>query len=273
MDQHPLRQAAGQPALRGAGPGAAPRPDWVPGEMYIGGLGVAVGYLHDEEKTRTSFVRHPRTGERLYRSGDLGRCLPDGNIEFLGREDFQVKIHGYRIELGEIEAALAGHPDITVAVVVAVGERRGEKRLVAYVVPAAAGGDHATLVEALRAYVAEKLPTYMVPTLIVVLDTLPLTPNGKVDRKALPAPEVKGPGRTAAPMAPAAPETPVEAALAAIWADVLGRDRVGVDADCLELGAAWRRAWPGPGALVRSRRGRPAEWVSPAGPRGPRPPP
>ncbi|HEY0606683.1 MAG TPA: amino acid adenylation domain-containing protein, partial [Herpetosiphonaceae bacterium] len=112
-----------------------PAPTWVPGQLYIGGIGLAQGYWRDPEKTAASFITHPRTGERLYRAGDLGRYLPDGNIEFLGREDFQLKIQGYRIELGEIEAALAQHRLVRSAVVNAVGERQGSKRLVAYVVP------------------------------------------------------------------------------------------------------------------------------------------
>lgn len=121
-----------------------PCPVWVPGQLYIGGVGLARGYWRDEEKTRERFIAHPQTGERLYRSGDMGRYLPDGNIEFLGREDFQVKIGGYRIELGEIEAALQQHPAISAAVVSAVGEPRGLKRLVAYVVPKC-GKEAATL--------------------------------------------------------------------------------------------------------------------------------
>jgi SagB-type dehydrogenase family enzyme len=110
-------------------------PDWVPGQLYIGGIGLAQGYWRDEKKTRDSFIIHPRTGERLYRTGDLGRWLPDENIEFLGREDFQVKIRGYRIELGEIEATLKQHPGVHDAVVTAVGDPQGNKRLVGYVVP------------------------------------------------------------------------------------------------------------------------------------------
>jgi amino acid adenylation domain-containing protein len=113
----------------------APCPVWVPGQLYIGGISLAKGYWRDEEKTRASFITHPNTGERLYRTGDLGRYLPDGNIEFLGREDFQVKIRGHRIELGEIEAALLQHPRVHTAVVTAAGELRGNKRLIAYVVP------------------------------------------------------------------------------------------------------------------------------------------
>jgi len=163
----------------------APCPLWVPGQLYIGGVGLAKGYWRDEEKTQTSFITHPRTGERLYRTGDLGRYLPDGNIEFLGREDFQVKIQGYRVELGEIEATLAQHPEVRAVVVKAVGELQGDKRLVAYVVSEArsapASGE-------LRHFLQQKLPEYMIPSAFVLLDELPLTPNGKVDREALPDP-------------------------------------------------------------------------------------
>ena len=112
-----------------------PCPVWVPGHLYSGGVGLARGYWRDEEKTRASFINHPRSGERLYRTGDMGRYLPNGKIEFLGREDFQVKIRGYRIELGEVEAALLQHPRVRAGVVTAVGEPQGSKRLVAYVVP------------------------------------------------------------------------------------------------------------------------------------------
>jgi non-ribosomal peptide synthetase component F len=112
------------------------RPEYVPGELYIGGTGVAMGYWCDHDKTARSFIRHPRTGERLYRTGDLGRYLPDGNLEFLGRDDFQIKIHGFRIELGEIEATLLTHRDVTGAVVTAVDLAGGGKRLVAYLTPA-----------------------------------------------------------------------------------------------------------------------------------------
>ena len=119
-----------------------PRPLWVPGQLYIGGIGLAKGYWRDEEKSRANFIHHPRTGERLYKTGDLGRYLPDGNIEFLGREDFQVKIQGYRVELGEIEAALAEHPGVSAAAVVAKGHRDGPKRLVGYVVAGQASASH-----------------------------------------------------------------------------------------------------------------------------------
>ncbi|MGW6928416.1 amino acid adenylation domain-containing protein [Lentzea sp. NPDC054927] len=155
------------------------KPDWVPGELHIGGRGVALGYWHDPEKTARSFITHPVTGERLYRTGDLGRYLPDGNLEFLGREDFQVKINGFRVELGEIEATLLSHSDVTGAVVVATGSRNS-KRLAAYVTPANAD------VDTLRKHLEAKLPPYLVPERISALPQFPLTHNGKVDRTALP---------------------------------------------------------------------------------------
>jgi SagB-type dehydrogenase family enzyme len=158
-----------------------PCPVWVPGKIYIGGIGVASGYWRDEARTAAQFVTHSRSGERLYRTGDLGRFLPGGDIEFLGREDQQVKVQGYRIELGEIEATLERHPRVKAAAVAAVGERTRPKHLVAYVVV-----DGVPL-DALKAHVQQALPAYMVPSVWHALDALPLTPNGKVDRAALPA--------------------------------------------------------------------------------------
>ena len=159
----------------------APCPTWAPGQIYIGGIGLARGYWRDEAKTRAQFVSHPQSGERLYRTGDLGRYLPDGNIEFLGREDDQVKVQGYRIELGEIEATLERHPKVKSAVVMAVGERAGPKHLVAYVVA------QGVAIEDLANHLRQHLPEYMVPAVWQELDALPLTPNGKVNRKALPS--------------------------------------------------------------------------------------
>jgi amino acid adenylation domain-containing protein len=159
----------------------APCPTWVPGEIYIAGIGLARGYWRDEEKTRAQFVSHPQSGERLYRTGDWGRYLPDGNIEFLGREDAQVKVQGYRIELGEIEATLERHPNVKSAVVMAVGERASPKHLVAYVVT------RVSAVDDLAEYLRQHLPEYMVPAVWQELDALPLTANGKVNRKALPS--------------------------------------------------------------------------------------
>jgi amino acid adenylation domain-containing protein len=156
------------------------RPDWVPGELHIGGTGLALGYWRDPDKTANAFLTHPTTGQRLYRTGDLGRYHPDGTLEFLGREDFQVKINGYRVELGEVEAALNTHHDITGAVVIAVGAAHDSKRLVAYVTPA-----HAP-VDTLHKYLASKLPPYLIPERFTALEQFPLTGNGKVDRTALP---------------------------------------------------------------------------------------
>ena len=171
------------------------RPDWVPGELCIGGAGVAMGYWCDAERTRRSFVRHPRTGERLYRTGDLGRYLPDGNLEFLGREDHQVKIQGFRVELGEIESALLAHHGVDAAVAAALGAAQGERRLVAYVTRARAeraerrsSPDGDGFVSSLREHLHARLPAYMVPSQVVLLDALPLTANGKVDRASLPVP-------------------------------------------------------------------------------------
>lgn len=159
-----------------------PRPVWTPGQLYIGGIGLAQGYWRDEEKTRANFIVHPQTEDRLYKTGDWGRYLPDGAIEFLGREDTQVKIRGYRVELGEIEAVLAQHPKVRAAALVAIDAARGDRRLVAYVVsraePAPSPGE-------LRDFLKEKLPDYMLPAAFVFTDSLPLTSNAKVDRRSL----------------------------------------------------------------------------------------
>src|SRR5262249_22434335 len=161
-------------------------PTWVAGEIYIGGVGVAGGYLSRRELTAerfspAPFVREP--GARIYKTGDLGRWLPEGRIEFLGRNDFQVKIRGYRIELGEIEARLVEQAGVREAVVVAGEEGEGGKRLVAYYTGEEVGA------EALRRRLSEALPEYMIPAAYVHLKFLPLTANGKLDRRALPEPE------------------------------------------------------------------------------------
>jgi len=206
-------------------------PDWVPGRLYIGGIGLAQGYWRDEEKTRNSFIIHLRTGERLYRTGDLGRYLPDGNIEFLGREDFQVKISGYRIELGEIEAALKQHPGVRDAVVTAVGDTWGEKRLVGYVV---LGGEEESSIVELQNFLKEKLPGYMIPSAFVVLDAFPLTPNGKVDRKALPEQDELP---LDVEIAYVAPQTEMEQTIATILQEVLGIERVSTHDNFFDVGA------------------------------------
>ncbi|MPQ34066.1 amino acid adenylation domain-containing protein [Clostridium estertheticum] len=161
-------------------------PTWVEGELYIGGTGLASGYINEPDLTRKSFVIHPRTGERLYKTGDLGRYLPDGNIEFLGREDFQVKISGFRVELEDIEAALLKFHDVKAAVVNPVGKAKESKRLVGYVVT---DENMAIDLQEVKAFISELLPDYMVPNEYMILNELPLSANGKVDRKALPKPK------------------------------------------------------------------------------------
>ncbi|HEX8772589.1 MAG TPA: amino acid adenylation domain-containing protein [Pyrinomonadaceae bacterium] len=207
-----------------------PCPIWVVGQLYIGGVGLAKGYWRDEEKTRASFISDPRTGERLYRTGDLGRYLPDGNIEFLGREDFQVKVQGYRIELGEIEAALSEHEMVRACVVVAVGERHKDKRLVAYVVTE---DGHAINTDELRGFLGDKLPGYMIPSGFVTLEALPLTPNGKVDRQRLPAPDLR---RNSQPRAYEPPRDALEQELSALWAEILEQPQIGIHDNFFDLG-------------------------------------
>ncbi|MFF1506447.1 amino acid adenylation domain-containing protein [Streptomyces sp. NPDC058326] len=206
-----------------------PCPVWVPGDLYIAGVGLARGYLNDETKTRAAFLHHPVTGERLYRTGDLGRFLPDGSIEFLGRQDSQVKIQGYRIELGEVEAALTQCEGVRRAAVVAAGEQHGPKRLIAYVVLDEGRDDtERQITEALRRMV----PQHLVPQRVLVLDELPLSDNGKVNRAALPAPDdvaVEGAGFVA-------PRDDVERRLAEIWAEFFGVTEIGVTASFFELG-------------------------------------
>jgi amino acid adenylation domain-containing protein/non-ribosomal peptide synthase protein (TIGR01720 family) len=192
------------------------RPIWVPGEIYIGGVGLARGYWNDDEETRKCFTIHPMTGERLYRTGDLGRYHPDGMIELLGREDLQVKIHGCRVEPTEVEAAIQLHPEVRMAAVCAFGD--ADKRLVAYIV-----ADPQTITpDSVRAFLLERLPNYMIPTSIILLEALPLTENGKVDRASLVEPEkiVK----TTDASAEGIDER--ERVLTAIWKDVLGPGEV-----------------------------------------------
>ncbi|MET0403432.1 MAG: amino acid adenylation domain-containing protein, partial [Cystobacter sp.] len=206
----------------------------VRGELYVGGAGVTRGYLGRPDLTAERFVPDPFSGEagaRLYRTGDVVRWLPDGRLEFLGRVDEQVKLRGFRIELGEIEAALRALTSVGEAVVVVrAGPSGGSSRLVGYVVPRA-GGPAASARE-LREQLRTRLPEYMVPADLVVLEALPLTTSGKVDRKALPAPE-----RTRdVTLAHEPPRTPVEKALADVWAQVLGHEQVGIHDEFFELG-------------------------------------
>nr|WP_318246605.1 non-ribosomal peptide synthetase [Rhizobium sp. T1473] len=214
-----------------------PVPFGAVGELYIGGAGVARGYLNRPELSAERFIASPFVeGDRLYRSGDLGRYLPDGNLEFLGRNDDQVKIRGFRIEPGEIAARLCEHELVGDAVVVARADRTGDQRLVAYVVAKPAHGsdeaDGAQLAASLRAHLGSLLPDYMVPSAFVRLDGLPLTPNGKLDRQALPAPDDDAYARTAYE----APQGEVETLLAGIWQELLGLERVGRHDHFFELG-------------------------------------
>ncbi|HEX6199064.1 MAG TPA: condensation domain-containing protein, partial [Thermoanaerobaculia bacterium] len=220
------------------GRGLHPAPTGVPGELWLGGDGVARGYLARPALTAAAFVPDPfaggEAGGRLYRTGDLARWLPDGRIEFLGRIDRQVKLRGFRIELGEIEAALAAHPAVAEAAVDVRGAEADEKRLAAWVVPAPGAPEGTALGAELRRHLAERLPDYMVPRAFAVLDALPLGPTGKVDRRALPEPAAAAPG--AATEGAAGPGTPLEETLRGVWEDLLGVARVGLRDDFFELG-------------------------------------
>jgi amino acid adenylation domain-containing protein len=199
-------------------------PVGVVGELHVAGAGVTRGYFRRPELTAERFVDNPfATGERMYRTGDLGRWLPDGTIEFLGRNDHQVKIRGLRIELGEIEARLAQQPGVRAAVVMAREDLPGDKRLVAYVVAEPQEPQGRIDTQALRAALGALLPDYMVPAAFVMLEALPLTPNGKTDRNALPAPQADAFAGTTYE----APQGAIEQALAEIWGVLLGLERVG----------------------------------------------
>ncbi|MFL6261091.1 MAG: non-ribosomal peptide synthetase [Thermoanaerobaculia bacterium] len=203
-----------------------------PGELYIGGDGVARGYHRRPELTAGRFVPDPfgtEPGGRLYRTGDLARHLPDGTLEFLGRNDDQVKIRGYRIEPGEVESCLEDHAGIREAVVMARQDGPGERRLVAYVVPNDPGLKPAEV----RSFLRLRLPDYMVPAVVVPLPELPLTSNGKVDRARLPAPDE---GRREIDQSYLAPRSEMEQRLAAVWREVLRLERVGVSDSFFELG-------------------------------------
>jgi amino acid adenylation domain-containing protein len=246
------RRVSGQMLGRALGNNVLQLRDWqhqltpvgVAGEIYIGGAGVTRGYLNREKLTAEKYVSIE--GERYYRSGDVGRYLQDGNLEFLGRIDEQVKVRGYRIELGEIEAALKASPRVRETVVIAREDIPGDKRLVAYVV----AEDHtpsdtqtadgarvvrqqdAVIEQALREHLKERLPEYMAPSAFVMLESLPLSPTGKVNRQALPAP---GPARSDI-SAYVASRTTVEEMLCSIWAEVLGVEQVGIQDNFFELG-------------------------------------
>ncbi|BAZ21895.1 amino acid adenylation domain-containing protein [Kalymmatonema gypsitolerans NIES-4073] len=213
-----------------------PVPVGVPGELHIGGASLARGYLNRPELTQEKFIPNPfdkskvkSQKSKLYKTGDLARYLPDGNIEYIGRIDNQVKIRGFRIELGEIETVLSQHGDVQASCVIAREDIPGDKRLVAYVVP----HQHCTpTINELRHFLKAKLPEYMVPNAIVILDSLPLAPNGKVDRRALPAPDLHSEQKDKY----VAPRTPIEEMLAQIWAQLLKVEQVGIYDNFFELG-------------------------------------
>jgi amino acid adenylation domain-containing protein len=242
-----------------------PVPIGVPGELHIGGVGLARGYLNRPELTQEKFISNPfqrgrgaalrlrsvtegqgsrgetedqsSNSERLYKTGDLARYLPNGDIEYLGRIDNQVKVRGFRIELGEIETALSQHGDVQTCCAIAHEDIPGEKRLVAYVVPypqvTCTEQSRSTLtINQLRQFLKAKLPEYMVPNAFVVLESLPLTPNGKVDRRALPAPDLHSEQKGKY----VAPRTPIEEMLAQIWTQVLKLEQVGIDDNFFEVG-------------------------------------
>ncbi|MEF3112182.1 amino acid adenylation domain-containing protein [Streptomyces chrestomyceticus] len=210
----------------------APVAPGIPGELWIGGAGLAAGYLGRPDLTAERFVPAPfAPGERLYRTGDLARTLPSGALEYLGRVDDQVKIRGFRIEPGEVGTALLQHPALTAAAVVAVQVENGPKRLVAYTVTAP--GADAPEAAVLRDFLGRSLPAHMVPSAFVTVDRLPLTPAGKLDRRALPAPDWN---TSAGTKEYVAPRGPVEETLAGIWADVLGVEKVGAEDNFFELG-------------------------------------
>ncbi|CAD5920830.1 non-ribosomal peptide synthase/polyketide synthase [Planktothrix agardhii] len=220
-----------------------PVPIGVVGELHIGGMGLAKGYLNRPELTQEKFIPNPfekdevipptplnkdgNEPSKLYKTGDLARYLPDGNIEYLGRIDNQVKIRGFRIELGEIEALLNQNESVQGACVIAREDNPGDKRLVAYVVPQP---EIILTIDEIRQFLKAKLPDYLVPNAFVILAALPLTPNGKIDRRALPAPDLQGKGEYIAP------RNPIEEKLAQIWAGVLKLERVSIEDNFFELG-------------------------------------
>jgi amino acid adenylation domain-containing protein len=206
-------------------------PTWVPGDLYIGGVGLAMGYWGDPQRTAAAFVKHPRTGERLYRTGDRGRYLPSGDLEFLGRADHQVKIQGFRVEPGEVEHALCEHPRVRQAAVVAQDHGSG-RQLVGFVVTGEEEPEPADP-DDLRRFLSKRLPAYLVPDRIAVLDRLPLNGNGKLDRTALAALAAGGTSRA---QAYSAPRSALEATVAGVWQEILDHRPIGVHDDFFEIG-------------------------------------
>jgi len=206
-------------------------PVGVAGELCIGGQGLARGYFHRPDLTAEKFIPNPFSDKatRLYKTGDLARYLPTGEIEYIGRIDHQVKIRGFRIELGEIETVITQHPTVRETVVVVHTDSVDSQRIVAYVVPQK---QQTPVISELRSFLESKLPSYMIPAAFVILEALLLTPNGKVDRKALPAPELTQ--QSSSSYVP--PTTPIENLLAGIWAEILGIDKVGIDNNFFTLG-------------------------------------
>ena len=207
-----------------------------PGELHIGGLGVALGYLNRPELTAQRFIPDPfetRSDAKLYKTGDIGRYRPDGVIEFLGRIDTQVKVRGFRVELGEIEALLVQQESVSEAVVVVWEPQAGDRRLCAYVVMSA-DADAAKGAGILRRALREQLPSYMVPAVFVTLDEIPLTANGKVDRKALPAPTESDISQRE--VAFVTPKTQNERAIASIWQEALQQTEIGAQDNFFDLG-------------------------------------
>ncbi|HHH49688.1 MAG TPA: hypothetical protein ENK52_01770, partial [Saprospiraceae bacterium] len=203
------------------------------GEIYIGGDSVARGYLNRPQLTKERFINNPFTNkklDRIYKSGDLARMLPDGNIDFIGRDDYQIKLRGYRIELGEIEAQILKHPSIRETVVTVVGENSTDKKLVAYIVFV---NDKSLTVSELRTYLAKQLAEYMIPAAYVVLDKMPLATSGKIDRKALPS---LGKDRPDLEQAYVAPSTDIEKYIAKLWCEILDLNRIGIYDKFFELG-------------------------------------
>ncbi|MBP0007661.1 MULTISPECIES: amino acid adenylation domain-containing protein [unclassified Roseofilum] len=205
-------------------------PIWVSGQMYSSGVQVAKGYWCNEEKTRDNFIIHPRTGERIYGTGDLGRYRPDGNIEFLGRADFQIKIRGHRIEAGEIEAVLTRHPAVKAAIIIALGQGQSKESLLAYIIPE---GKIAPDFEELRSFLSSKLPDYMIPSVFLFLEAFPLSANGKVDRRSLPTKDVSIEQVTTTYIAP---QNNIEQTIASIFQTVLNLEKVGTSSNFFEIG-------------------------------------